>query len=58
MPKFTAFAARRIWEVTSPTGTPKTWAAVTVWKSSPVRKASIMCSSPEMWARSLSSIWL
>ncbi|CUQ24477.1 Uncharacterised protein [Flavonifractor plautii] len=57
MPKFTALARRRISWVTCSGGTPNTWEAVTVWISSPVRKAAIMCSSPAMWASRRSSIW-
>ena len=57
MPKFTALALRRISWVTCSGSTPNTWAAVTVWKSRPERKASIIFSSPAMWARSRSSIW-
>ena len=56
MPKFTALARRRISWVTDSVGTPKTWEAVTVWMSSPLRKAACMASSPEMQASSRSSI--
>ena len=58
MPKLTALARLLRVGVTSETGTPKTFDAVTVWKSSPLKKASRMASSPEMWASSRSSIWL
>ena len=57
MPKFTAFARRRISAVTSAGSTWNTLAAVSAWKSPPERKAERMASSPEMWARSRSSIW-
>jgi hypothetical protein len=46
-PKFTALALRRIAEVTSPSETPKTWLATSVWMSSSRSKAAIMDSSCE-----------
>ena len=57
MPKFTALAAERWAWVTCSGGMPSTWAAVAVWISSPVRNASCMALSPEIWASSRSSIW-
>ena len=57
MPKFTAFARRRISWVTSPVATWNTWAAVAVWMSAPVVNAARIASSPEMWASSRNSIW-
>ena len=58
MPKLTAFARERMAGVTSDSGTPNTWLAVTAWMSSPARKAAIIVSSCDIWASSRSSIWL
>ncbi|MBE7543819.1 MAG: hypothetical protein HS123_15800 [Solibacteraceae bacterium] len=56
MPKFTAFALRRISGVTISGGTSNTSAAVRVWMSSLSRKASTSTGSHEKWARSRNSI--
>ena len=49
---------QKVAKETSATGTPKTCEAVTVWMSSPPRKASRITVSPAMWASRRSSIWL
>lgn len=58
MPKLTILAVRRMSGVTSSLETPKTRAAVAVWMSAPMWKASIMAGSPLREAMTRSSIWL
>ena len=57
IPKLTAFALRRCSGVTSFNGIWNTWDAVMAWISWAVLYASIRRSSPDMWARTRSSIW-
>ena len=56
MPKLTILAVRRMSGVTLSGGTPKTRAAVAVWMSAPVRKASSMAGSRLSAAMTRSSI--
>ena len=57
IPKFTAFALRRCSGVTSFNGMWNTCDAVMAWISWAVLYASIRRSSPDIWARTRSSIW-
>ena len=53
-----ALVRRRISASTSAAATPNTRLATVVWRSSPLRKASMRPPSSERWAMIRISIWL